>query len=175
MLIEVALVQKFILFLGQPTLAFSIILFSMLVGGGFGSFFSDRFKGDLVRKVILVSSLIGALTIAYAAALPYAFDQFLEYDTVVRSLISAVLLFPLGFLLGMPFPTGLKIFKQFFEQDVGWMWGINGAMSVLGSVLAVVLAIVYGFTLALLLGGAIYFVVSFVMLPNKKQVLKKLT
>jgi hypothetical protein len=76
MLIEVAFVQKFILFLGQPTLAFSVLLFSLLVGGGIGSFLSDRFKGDLARKVILVSLFIGVLVTIYAAALPYVFDQF---------------------------------------------------------------------------------------------------
>jgi MFS family permease len=162
MLIEVALVQKFILFLGQPTLAFSVLLFSLLVGGGVGSLFSDRFKGDLARKVILVSLFIGVLVTIYAAGLPYVFDQFLGYEAAVRSMISAALLFPLGFLMGMPFPTGLKIFKQFFERDVGWVWGVNGVASVLGSVLAVVIAILSGFTAALVFGAAMYLCVGLI-------------
>lgn len=167
MLIEVALVQKFILFLGQPTLAFSVILLSLLVGGGAGSFFSDRFKGDLVRKVFSVSFLIGTVVIIYATTLSYAFDQFLGYDIAVRSLISAALLFPLGFLMGIPFPTGLKIFKQFFKRDIGWAWGVNGVASVLGSVLAVVIAIIWGFTAALLLGAILYFCAGVIFRAKK--------
>ena len=164
MLIEVALVQKFILFLGQPTLTLSVLLFSLLVGGGVGSLFSDRFKEDMVRKVAFICFLIGILTISYAVMLPSIFDRFLGHDVVARSLISAVLLFPLGFLMGMPFPTGLKIFKRAFEADVAWMWGINGAMSVMGSVLAVAIAILLGFSWALALGAFAYFCISAILL-----------
>ncbi len=174
MLIEVALLQKFILFVGQPTLTFSLILFSLLLGGGIGSYFSGRFKGDPIRKVISVSLVIGTLVMVYAVALPYVFSQFLGHDIVVRSVVSAASLLPLGFFMGMLFPTGLKIFRQSFEHDIGWMWGINGVASVLGSTLAVVIAMTYGFTLALVFGGACYLAVSFVMLPNKRQLLKKL-
>lgn len=162
MLIEVPLVQKFILFLGQPTLAFSALLLFLLVGGGLGSFFSDRFKGDLACRVVLVSLSIVVLAMIYTAALPYVFDRLLGQDIIIRLLITAVLLFPLGFLMGIPFPTGLRLFRQFFERDVGWMWGINGVASVLGSVLAVVIAILSGFTAALVLGAAIYFCVGLI-------------
>lgn len=72
------------------------------------------------------------------------------------------MLYPLGFLMGMPFPTGLKISKQIFERDVGWMWGINGVASVLGSVLAVVVAVLLGFTLTLVLGAVAYLLAGFI-------------
>lgn len=175
MLIEVGLLQKFILLLGQPTLTFSVVLFSLLLGGGVGSFLSGHFKGNPVKRVILVSFLIGTMVIIYAGAMPYVFNQSLGADILVRSLIAATLLIPLGLLMGIPFPTGLKIFKQSFERDIGWMWGINGAASVLGSTLAVMFAILNGFTLTLLLGGVSYFIVSFIMLPDKRQLLDKLT
>lgn len=64
--------------------------------------------------------------------------------------------------MGMPFPTGLKILKKFFERDVGWMWGVNGVASVMGSVLAVVIAILLGFTVALVLGAIMYFCVGLI-------------
>ncbi|MFN3309952.1 MAG: hypothetical protein ACK44E_12165, partial [Anaerolineales bacterium] len=115
-----------------------------------------------------------SVVITYAVALPFIFNHFLEQGITVRLLISAALLFPLGLLMGIPFPAGLKIFKQSCERDIGWMWGINGVASVLGSILAVVLAIAYGFTWVLLLGGACYFIEAFVIHPNKKQLLKKL-
>jgi hypothetical protein len=68
-----------------------------------------------------------------------------------------VLTFPVGFLLGIPFPVGIKIVNERFDgNDVPWMWGINGLYSLLGSTVAVIIAMLYGFSAALLAGGAIY-------------------
>ncbi len=67
-----------------------------------------------------------------------------------------VIIFPLGFLMGVPFPTGLRVLNDFFPQGIAWMWAINAVMSVVGSILAVILAILLGFTWALLAGALAY-------------------
>ncbi len=156
MLIEIALIQKFILFLGYPTLAFSVTLFSILLGGGFGSLASNFFKKRLTRKISLVALGIAAMIVAYLFGLPFLLDKFLSFSILARSLITMAIIFPLGFLMGMPFPTGLRILKDFFPEDIAWMWAVNAVMSVLGSILAVIMAILFGFTWALLAGALAY-------------------
>jgi len=148
--------QKFILFLGYPTLSFSVTLFSLLLGGGFGSLTSNFFKKRLTRKISLVALTIVLMVVSYIFVLPFLFDKFLSSPILVRSLITMVILLPLGFLMGIPFPTGLRILKDFFPEDIAWMWAINAVMSVVGSILAVILAILFGFTWALLAGALAY-------------------
>ncbi|MFQ5835849.1 MAG: hypothetical protein ACE5HR_08010 [bacterium] len=156
MLIEIALIQKFILFLGYPTLAFSVTLFSILLGGGLGSLTSNFIEKRLTRKISLAALGISAVIIAYLFGLPFLLDKFLSSSILARSLITMAIIFPLGFLMGVPFPTGLRILNDFFPQDIAWMWAVNAVMSVVGSILAVIMAILFGFTWALLAGAVAY-------------------
>jgi len=172
MLIEISLIQKFILFLGYPTLSLSVILFSLLLAGGMGSLISSSFKGhQIARRTTFVALAISAVVIIYMFALPWLFDRFLSYGIVSRSLLSMALIFPLGLLMGIPFPSGLRITKELLAEDVPFMWGLNGIMSVVGSVLVVVIAMSIGFRWALLIGAIGYISVSFLshMLPSKTE------
>jgi len=157
MLVEIALLQKFILFLGYPTRSLSVILFSLLLSSGIGSFVSGWIsKKNIVKNVLLACPLIIILVIGYALTLPSLFGMWLQQDAAIRILVSVVLLFPLGFFMGIPFPTGLRILAASSDQNVPWMWGINGAMSVFGSILATTVGIVWGFGYALILGALVY-------------------
>lgn len=156
MLLEVALIQKFILFLGEPTLAIAVSLFSLLLAGGLGSYFSRKWSIDRQRNAFTVSLLVAALAIAYIFVLPVIFNATLSYPTALRFLVSFVLISPLGFLMGIPFPTILGYIKEEADNDAAWMWCINGAFSVLAGVLALVLAMAYGFNSVLLLGALTY-------------------
>lgn len=161
MLIEVALIQRFILFLGYPTLAFSITLFSILLGGGLGSLSSHFLKERTTRKISLVSLGIAVVIVIYVIGLPFLLDKFLSFSILTRSLITMAIILPLGFLMGIPFPTGLRVLNDFFPEDIAWMWAINAVTSVLGSILAVIIAILFGFTWALLMGALAYILVFF--------------
>ncbi len=159
MLLEVALIQKFILFLGYPTRALSIILFSLLLSSGIGSFVSGwaSDKREIVKNILFVCPLIITIIAVYALSLSSLFAAWLPQDAMVRILLSIILLFPLGFLMGIPFPTGIRILSSASDQSVPWMWGINGAMSVLGSVLVTAIGIVWGFNYAMACGATAYF------------------
>ncbi len=161
MLIEVALIQKFILFLGYPTLAFSITLFSILLGGGLGSLSSHFLKERITRKISLVSLGIAVVVVIYLIGLPFLLDKFLSFSILTRSLITMAIILPLGFLMGIPFPTGLRVLNDFFPEDIAWMWAVNAVTSVLGSILAVIIAILFGFTWALLMGALAYILIFF--------------
>jgi hypothetical protein len=164
MLIEVSLLHKFVLFLGKPMLSLSVTLFSLLIGSGIGSLLSNRIKFDILKKVIVISLIIGITIFAYVIFLPYIFDSFLGYQILYRAIISAIILMPLGFLLGMMFPLGMIMLERASEEDnIPWMWGINGTTSVFGSVLAISIAISIGFSYAMITGALAYFLIAMIL------------
>jgi hypothetical protein len=150
-----------ILFLGQPVLSLAVLLFALLVGAGIGSIYSGRFTSDKIIKVIAVVSIsIVAMLLSYTFLLPLILDQLLGLDLAIRLLATVVMLIPLGFLMGFPFPLGLRFLKEMrMENYIPWMWGINGISSVLGSAMAIAIAISFGITQALLVAAGCYFVV----------------
>ncbi len=164
MLAEISLIQRMVLFMGQPVLSLAVLLFSLLVGAGIGSIYSGRFASDKIIKVIAVASIsIVAVLVSYTFLLPLIFNQLLGLSLAIRLLATVVILTPLGFLMGFPFPLGLRLLKEMrMENYIPWMWGINGISSVLGSAMAIVIAISFGFTEALLVAAACYFVVFLV-------------
>ncbi|MBZ5590854.1 MAG: hypothetical protein LAP39_01355 [Acidobacteriia bacterium] len=157
-LIEVALIQKFVLFLGHPTYALTVVIFSLLVSSGVGSYASRAVVGSSVirwRAVLAgVAVLIALLAVDVAVLLPKAITLPLAWKVVV----TIVLLFPAGFLMGMPFPTGLARLERWQSVSVRWAWSLNAAASVLGSVAALVFAIYFGLVQTLLLGGVLYLI-----------------
>jgi len=177
MLAEISLIQRLVLFLGQPVLSLAVLLFSLLVGAGIGSLYSGRFTSDKIIKVIAIVSIsIVAVLVSYTFLLPLIFNQLLGLSLAIRLLATVVILTPLGFLMGFPFPLGLRLLKEMRMEDyIPWMWGINGISSVLGSAMAIVIAISFGFTEALLIAAACYFVVFLVFQSSeyKKSLAKK--
>jgi len=156
MLIEIPLTQRFILFLGHPTLAIAVTLFSLLLASGLGSFYSTRWSNRKLYDFYKVSLAVGATLVLYLFALPPIFSAYLSYDSTFRFFMAFGLIFPLGFLMGIPFPTGLRLIKKELNNEAAWMWCINGAFSVLGAVLALAIAMSYSFSAVLLLGGLVY-------------------
>jgi len=156
MLIEIPLIQRFILFLGHPSLAIAVVLCSLLLASGLGSFYSRRWQSQKLYNVFKVSLVIGIAVILYMLVLPFVFNAFLSYDSTFRFFVAFTLIFPLGFFMGIPFPVGLKLTRKEVKNDAAWMWCINGAFSVLGAVLALALAMSFNFSAVLLSGGLIY-------------------
>jgi len=161
MLVEISLIQRFVLFLGQPVLSLAVLLFSLLIGAGAGSLYSGRLTANRISKGITTASLlIVATVIIYAFLLPLIFNQLLGLPLAVRLIAVVIVLIPLGFLMGFPFPLGIRMLKETNEgKYIPWMWGINGIGSVLGSAATIVIAISSGFMAALLIGAGCYFIV----------------
>jgi len=161
MLIEIPLFQKFILFLGQPVHAMATLLFSLLVGGGIGSWASGSFwRGNAVSKLRLAAMIVALLVTIYILFLGRVFALFLGAPFYFRLTISFMLLSPLGFFMGIPFPQGLKLLEETgFSIYIPRMWGINGIGSVLGSALAIAWSISFGFSYAMVFGAILYFFV----------------
>ncbi|MFQ6102275.1 MAG: spermidine synthase [Anaerolineae bacterium] len=147
--VEIPLLQQFVLFLGHPAYALATVLFALLLFSGLGSLLSRRVGLWLV--LILLPALVGG----YALGLPALFAATLAAPLGGRLAIAVVALAPPGLLMGMPFPKGLALLEQKLAL-VAWAWGVNGAVSVVASILAALLALSFGFSAVLTLGAVCY-------------------
>ena len=155
-LIQVALIQKFILFLGHPTYALTVIIFSMLISSGLGSYYSRRILHGLPARLRWVLCGVAAL-VAVLAFIATPLTGFgVGWPLPLKIAVTIALIAPAGFLMGMPFPTGLSWLEERYPQAVRWAWSLNSASSVLGSACAIFLAIYFGLRATLLIGGAMY-------------------
>ena len=156
MLAEIALLQRFSVYLGHPIYSLSVCLFSLILASGLGSMTSDLMKLNARSKLLVW----GGIVVVYLAWMVWALPTLLESTTgqerLVRIGISLAVIMPLGFLLGFAFPTGLRLVERVDRQPTPWFWGINGATSVLASVLAVMLSMAFGINVTMLLSGACY-------------------
>ena len=166
MLLEISLIQRFVLFLGYPVLSLAVLLSSLLGCAGIGSLWSSRFSPDKIDRAIAKTSLfLVTMILCYTFLLPMVFEQLLELDLVIRVLASIFILIPIGFLIGIPFPLGIRWLKESsLENHIPWMWGVNGISSVLGSAMTIVVAISFGFTEALLISAGCYFIVLLIFI-----------
>jgi len=156
MMIEIPLLQQFILFLGYPVYALAVVLFALLLFSGTGSLLTTRFTGDPRANLSKTLVAIVGTSLVYAYGLPMVIDQFLGISIAMKIPIAVFLLMPVGLLLGMAYPLGISLLRSESESLVPWAWGMNGAMSVVASVLATFIGSRLGFTVALLTGVSAY-------------------
>jgi len=157
MLLEVAVLQRFVLLLGHPVYSLTVTLFSLLLGTGLGSLVSRRVDGDRVQRVTvraLIAIIVATVTAVFA--LPALIDVAIPASLATRMVVAVAVLMPLGVLLGMALPGGMRLLSTSRQDIVAWAWGINGAFSVVGATLAVFIAMNWGFSVTLLAGALVY-------------------
>ena len=157
MFIEIPLIQRFILFLGHPVYAFSICLLSLLISSGAGSLLSGKLVPPENRVIhLFLFFSIGVAAILYTYFLPILFSSLGGLNLVSRQILSCLIIFPLGFILGMPFPLGIRLLGNHSPAQIPWAWCINGCASVVSSVGAMMIALRGGFGLVLNLAALSY-------------------
>jgi len=157
LLLEVAFLQKFMLFLHHPVLAAAIVLSGFLAFAGLGSALAGRLRFRvpriLARKAmawIIVCGVLALVGVRFAAL------WLVGAPVAVRVGAAIVLIAPLAFAMGMPFPLGLEVLRRKAPEMVPWAWGVNGCASVISPVLAVLLAVHLGFSAVILIALAVY-------------------
>ena len=155
MLLEVVLIQRFVLFLGFPTYALSVVLASLLVSSGVGSWLTARFA-DTKRGLTLALGIAVVLIAVSAVGLQPLLRALIDLPFPVRLLIAFGVLTPIGMALGMAMPLGLRRFEALHPTGIAYAWGVNGVASVLASVLGVAVAVNFGFPIASLAALACY-------------------
>jgi hypothetical protein len=157
MLIEVSVLQRFVLLLGHPVYSLTVTLFSLLLGTGVGAAWSRRVKDEaLARSASVALLLVAAVGVFVIAAVTPVIGWAIPFARAARIAIAVGLLAPIGMLLGIPMPTGLRLLQARAPEMVTWAWGINGALSVLGATLAIFIAMNWGFRATLLAASATY-------------------
>ena len=156
MMIEVPLLQRFVLFLGYPVYALAVVLFALLLFSGTGSLLSSRFRLPAEVAIRRVLAAIVVVAGAYVWLVPRVIEALLGEPIAARIAVTVVLLAPIGLLLGMAYPLGITVLRGFSEHLVPWAWGLNGALSVVASVLAIFIGSRVGFSMAFLTGVAAY-------------------
>ena len=154
--IEMTLLSRFSLFLGQPVYTLAVVLASLLASTGIGSFLSGRFASSPDKVLRFVLPALLAVLLLTASALPAIFQATLGWSFPARLVIAVLTLMPVGLLLGMPFPLGLRLASREGDGLVAWCWGINGFATVLGTVLAMMCGMTYGFRVVLVLAALCY-------------------
>lgn len=158
MAIEIPVIQKFILLLGQPTYSFSAVLFTILLASGLGSLFSRRIseKGLLFLGLWACSSLLWLNNVLQLAV---------GWPLIARFVVVFLSLTPPGLLMGIALPKGMHKIEKKNSRLIPWLWAVNGASSVCASVLCAMLAISFGFT-PLLVGGGVCYLAAYLVINN---------
>ena len=154
-MVEIALLERFLLFLGQPIYTYAVVLAGLLIFTGIGSYAAGKFGPAALQRALLA---IVALVPITAWITPMVFHAFLGFGMVWRTAIAVLLIAPLGFVLGMPFPLGLRLAIERSSALGSWAWGVNGFFTVIGTVLALMLGMMIGFRMVLMLACACYLV-----------------
>ena len=149
--VEIPLIQNFILYLGYPAYAMTMVLFTLLFFSGMGSWLGHRIP------LWLTLALLAAIILAMPAWIPALFQFTLGAAWIHRLLLTVLVLAPLGFLMGVPFQAGIREMEARGDQAaIPWAWAVNGSTAVVAAVLAALLALSFGFTAVLRLGAVCY-------------------
>jgi hypothetical protein len=154
MFMEIAFIQKFVLFLSHPLYAVAVVLCAFLLFAALGSRLAGR--APAAKNVTVAVMALGTLAVIYLAILPGLFRALIHLPDAAKIVISVLLIAPLALCMGVPFPTGLRRLADTREAAIPWAWAINGFASVVGAVLATLLAIHLGFAAVIMLAALLY-------------------
>jgi hypothetical protein len=177
-LVEVVLIQRLHLYLGHPVYSLAVTLVSLLAFSGLGSAWTTRWtQARLARSVITACAATLLLIVAFDGFWPIFLSQTLGLPLTARIAMAVLALLPIGVAMGMPYPLGLRAVSGKHPEGLPWVWAVNAAASVLGSILAFALAMALGFRIVLLLGGLCYaasLVSVWALIPAQPRRLKAL-
>ncbi|MGI9449728.1 MAG: SAM-dependent methyltransferase, partial [Geminicoccaceae bacterium] len=161
--VEIACIQRFMLFLNHPTYAIAIVLSAFLFFAGLGSAASSVFDrwirkrcGQHLDGLHVVAIAIMSLAVVYVFGLPAIIPTLVLLPSLAKIAATLLLIAPLAFFMGMPFPLALGNLKINRPDLVPWAWGINGCASVISAVLATLLAMSFGFSTVVVLAAILY-------------------
>jgi hypothetical protein len=156
MFVEMGLLQRLSVFLGHPIYSLSIVLFSLILTLGLGSWLSERSRR--IRPGAFILWATG--TALYVGLLPWWMPHLLAaveaQSLIARALTAIGVITPAGVLMGFGFPLGMRLVQDHDSRPTPWFWGINGAAGVLASVISVAVSIAFGISTTLVLGALCY-------------------
>ncbi|HEX4334939.1 MAG TPA: hypothetical protein VH062_03435 [Polyangiaceae bacterium] len=164
--IEVAAIQKLTLFLGQPVYSLTVTLFSLLVFTGLGSLLFAGRLSPRDRRAWAIPLGIALFIAIFLGGSSLFVSHLIGLPVAVRIALAALLLCPVGILLGIPFAYGLRVVADNHPALTSWAWAINGSVSVVGSILTVIVSMNFGFT-AVMCCAVVAYLVAFAALIGR--------
>lgn len=162
--------QKLVLFLGHPVYSLTVVLFGLLVFGGVGSFLSRHIPNGKERFWIVGACLwLAVIFIVALWGLDMPLTKFLGESKGIRFLIALMLLAPAGLVMGIPLPLGIRTASAWRARITPWLWGVNGAASVMGSILAFAIAMNAGFKVTFILSSVCYLCAAGIFMCIKRD------
>lgn len=168
-MLQICMIQKFTMFLGQPVFTLLTVVSTMLVASGFGSMFSHKFVSKSKINLYLIFGLVFLISVLIGFLNPIIFEAGSRWDLWLRIIISILIIAPLGFFMGMPFPLGLSLIDEENKKFIAFAWGINGFFSVIGTVLAMIFAMILGFKIVFIISGIIYLLAFIIIKARLKN------
>ena len=155
-ILELVFIQKFMQLIGSPLHTYSTVIFTLLLAAGIGSGSSEMLGIESRRRWAVPFVGVLAAGLAFVALYPWLATLVLALPLGGRILASGVMIFPIGFLLGMPFPLGILAIANQPRGAIAWAWGMNGLFTVVGGLLSVPISIAFGFNVAILAALGLY-------------------
>jgi spermidine synthase len=172
MLFEVGAMQVVTVYIGDPAISLAAVLAGLLLATGIGAFVVSRYPPARALSVITTGALVIAAAIcAWLAFAHYIQPRTMHYGLPARIAIVLLGLLPIGALLGLPFPTAIRAIEQQYPRFIAWAWGVNGVTSVLASIISILIAMRFGFSVVVLMAAAVYLLalVSFRMFDSRRR------
>jgi hypothetical protein len=167
MLMEMSMMQRLTVFLGHPIYGLSVVLFSLLLASGMGSYLTESLdKKGILCSVSARMFILFAVFVGVGIASPVVFEQYQGAETNIRILSAVALLTPLGLVAGMAFPSGFKLAVKRAAAIAPWLWAINGGASVLAASLAMLISINFGTNATYWLASVCYLIAGATMLKE---------
>jgi hypothetical protein len=167
MMAEMFLIQRFVFFLSDPVYANALIITALLVSSGIGGLLSGGLSGSRRRIVLIAGAGIAGLSVFSSLGLPPLLGALLGLPLALKAVLTVALVFPIGFLMGIPFPAGLSALSRSRGEILPWAWGVNGALSVSGSVLTRVISTSAGFSTVLVGVALLYLCAGLLFRANE--------
>jgi spermidine synthase len=155
MAVEIVLIQRFILYFGNAIYSAAAVISSLLICSGIGSNFSSRInlKKNYPATILII---IAALLLLYTVLLTPVISETITFPLVAKYIFALAIIAPLSFLMGLPFPLGIRTLSAGNKEQIPWAWGINGSFSVISSTAAAIIAVELGFSWVMIIASAAY-------------------
>lgn len=156
MFLEMVFIQQFTNFMGDPIYSVAVVLTAILVFSGIGSSIQKKLPWPAISRIRIAGFFIISISLLFLFLLDPLLSLFIDYTLWIRFIVTLVLLFPLTFMLGWMFVSGVGVLEKRTPQLVPWAWGINGFASVMAAPLAVMLSMSFGFDAVILMAAGCY-------------------
>ena len=174
-MMQIALIQKFTLFLGQPVYTLLTVVSTMLIFSGLGSWFSKKFFAEKRLRLNVIFLAIAVSILLIGLLNPYLFDAMNRADIWLRVIVSAAVIAVPSFFMGMPFPIGISLIGESEKEVTALAWAVNGFFSVIGSVLAMIFAMTGGFRFVFVFAAICYLAAMYFAVRRTGNVISKPT